>query len=74
MTTRYVERHQARTRAPTAYDDALGDALEAAFARGIHDVPGLVAALNRAAIATPAGEPWTEQNFAAVMHTLAETH
>ena len=72
--TRYIERHQARTRAPTAYDDALGDALEAAFARGIHDVTGLAAALNLAAITTPSGEPWTEQNFPIVMHALAETH
>lgn len=71
---RFLSMHQARTRAPTAYDDALGDALEAAFARGIHDVPGLAAALNQAAIATPSGERWTEQNFPTVMRELAETH
>ena len=71
---RFLSMHQARTRAPTAYDDALGDALEAAFARGIHDVPGLAAALNQAAIATPSGEPWTEQNLPIVMHALAEAH
>jgi hypothetical protein len=74
MASRYIERHQARTRAPTPYDDALGDALEAAFARNIHDVSGLVAALNAAGIRTPDGGPWTEENFPAVMHRLAESH
>ena len=74
MAARYIALHQARTRAPTAYDDALGDAIEAAFARGIHDLPGLVAALNHAGIATPQGEPWTEQNFAPLMNALAEAH
>ena len=74
MAARYIELHQAQTRAPTAYDNALGDAIEAAFAQGIHDLAGLIAALNGAGIATPDGEPWTEQNFAPVMNALAEVH
>lgn len=74
MQALYIERYQARRRAPTPYDDALGDALEAAFARGIHDVPGLAAALNGAGIKTPDGGSWTEQNFPAIMRQLAESH
>ena len=74
MAARYIAVHQAQTRPPTAYDNALGDAIEAAFGQGIHNLPGLVAALNQAGIATPEGAPWTEQNLAPVMNALAEAH
>ena len=74
MAGRYHAVHQAQTRAPTAYDNALGDALEAAFARGVRDLPGLVAALNDAGIAAPDGSRWTEAGFAGVMRGLADRH
>ncbi len=74
MPDRYTAVHQAQTRAPSAYDDALGDALEAAFERGIHDLPGLVAALNAASVMAPDGSPWTEAEFAAIMRRLADSH
>lgn len=60
MTDRILEPHQARTRTPTTYEDLLGDAIERAYASGIHDLPGLVEALNRDGIASPSGQPWTE--------------
>ena len=60
MTDRYLDPHQARTRKPTTYEDLLGDAIERAFASGIHDLPGLVEALNRDGITSPSGQLWTE--------------
>ena len=40
MTDRILQPHQARTRTPTTYEDLLGDAVERAYAAGIHDLPG----------------------------------
>jgi len=61
---------QARTRAATAFEDALGDALEAAFADGVHDLPALVARLNDTGVAAPDGGAWTEESFQAAMAAL----
>jgi hypothetical protein len=60
---RYVEPRQARKRAPTPFENALGDALEAAFAEGVHDLAGVVAALNRSGPRPPSGGAWTEESF-----------
>ena len=60
MTDRILEPHQARTRTPTTYEDLLGDAIERAYAQGIHDLAGLVEALNRDGITSPSGQLWTE--------------
>ena len=63
---RQVMSHAAisiRTRRATAsrtYQNLLGDALERAFAMGIHDLPGLVGRLGRRVCASPtarAGRP-----------------
>lgn len=59
----YVEPHQARTRAPTPFENTLGDALEAAFAGGVHDLAAVVEALNRTGPRPPAGGAWTEESF-----------
>lgn len=55
----YNETHQHRDGAPTAYDSLLGDALERAFAMGIHDLEGLVAYLNASGPTGPNGQAWT---------------
>lgn len=67
---RYLEPHQARWRPATPYEDLLGDALERAFAAGVHDLPGLVAQLNHSGLASPDGAPWTEENYRAAMARL----
>jgi hypothetical protein len=59
----YVEPNQARTRRPTPFENALGDALEAAFAHGVHDLAGIVAALNRTGPRPPTGGEWTDDSF-----------
>lgn len=60
MTDRILQPHQARVRTPTTYEDLLGDAIERAYAAGIHDLQGLVEALNRDGITSPSGQLWTE--------------
>ena len=69
-TDRYLNPHQARERAPTAYESLLGDAIERAFGAGIHDLGGLVAALNGSGPNAPNGEPWTAESFQALMARL----
>lgn len=67
-----IEPRQFRKSAPTDYEDRLSDALEAAFAGGIHDLPALAAALNEAGLHTPDGETWTAANFPAAMQRLGD--
>ncbi len=71
MTDRFLNPHQARQRTPTTYEDLLGDAIERAFGAGIHDLGGLVQALNDSGLASPKGEPWTEANYREAMAALA---
>jgi hypothetical protein len=67
----YCNPHQARRRAPTDYENRLGDALEAAFADGVHDLPALVARLNARGVLAPDGAAWTEARFEQVMKEFA---
>lgn len=71
MSDRYLEQHQARQRPPTTYEDLLGDAIERAFAAGIHDLPGLVQALNDSGLASPSGQAWTEAVYRTEIAALA---
>ncbi len=59
----YLEPVQFRTAPPTDYENALGDALEAAFADGIDALEPLVARLNEAGVHAPDGAPWTPETF-----------
>lgn len=68
---RYLQPHQARRRTPTTYEDLLGDAIERAFAAGIHDLAGLVAALNDSGLASPSGKAWTEEVYRQEIAALA---
>ena len=62
---------QAQHRAPTNYEDLLGDAIERSFAAGVHDLAGLVESLNRQGMTTRAGQPWTEANYGPEMAELS---
>jgi hypothetical protein len=66
----YMEQWQAGTGASSAYDSALGDALEDIFGNGIHELAGIVEALNAKGVKTPQGAVWTEENFPAMMEEL----
>ena len=72
MTDRYLDPHQARQRKPTTYEDLLGDAIERAYAAGIHDLPGLVNALNDGGLASPSGKTWTEEVYRQEIVTLGK--
>jgi len=63
----WLRPHQARESTPTDYENALASAIEAAFAAGIWDLPGLVQRLNADGLRTPAGEPWTEARYREVL-------
>lgn len=67
---RYLNPHQARQRAPTAFESLLGDALERAFGAGQQGLGELVAALNSSGPNAPDGQPWTEAGFTALMARL----
>jgi hypothetical protein len=66
----YLDPHQARDREPTEYENLLADAVESAYAVGIHDLAGLVAHLNDGGVPAPGGKPWTPDLFEAEMKRL----
>lgn len=66
----YMEQWQAGTGDATAYEVALGNALEQVFDAGIYDLPGIVTALNRMGIQTPDGNTWTEDGYAGIIEKL----
>ena len=66
----YNATHQARSAEPTTYENLLGDAIERAFASGIHDLDALVHYLNTTGPAGPNGEPWTPQSYEREMARL----
>ena len=66
----YVNPRQAQRRAPTDYENRLGDALEAAFAAGAWELEALVARLNADGIRTPDGREWTPANFESIVMSL----
>jgi hypothetical protein len=67
---RYLDPHQARDREPDNYQNLLGDAIERAFAAGVHDLPGLVACLNDARVPSPNGQAWSPELFRKEMKRL----
>lgn len=72
QSARYIEPHQARQRAPTSYEDLLGDSIERAFGAGHWELNALLAYLNQAGPLGPNGAPWTAESYQAVIKTLGE--
>ena len=67
---RYLDPHQARTRAPSSYEDLLGDSIERAFGAGQWELDALVGYLNKAGPQGPNGQPWTAASYQSVIKTL----
>ena len=67
----YNDTHQTRSAEPTSYEDLLGDAIERAFAQGIHELEALVGYLNASGPSGPNGQPWTGAVFEQEMARLA---
>ncbi len=61
---------QTRVAVPTAYEDALGDALEAAFEAGAKSPEDIVRSFNQAGLLGADGQAWTEERFLAEMRRL----
>ncbi len=62
--------HQCRDWEETPYTKALGDALEALFDEGKHDLAEIVDGLNRAGVLPPGRSSWTEDLFKSEMSRL----
>lgn len=71
MSPLYNETHQSRSAVPTAYENLLGDAIERAFAAGIHDLEALVRYLNDSGQAGPDGQAWTAESYQREMARLS---
>lgn len=70
VTSVYLDPHQARERPPTAHEDLLGDAIERAYAAGLHELDALLGYLNKAGPLGPNGQAWTADSFKAEMARL----
>lgn len=70
MSDRYLEPHQSQLAPPTEFENELGDAIEAAYAAGIHDLDGLVGHLQGSGPPAPGGGAWTVDGFRSLMAEL----
>ena len=55
--------HQTRPSAPTEYENQLGENLMEIFDSGTEQLSEIIEKLNERGVKSPAGEPWTEENF-----------
>ncbi len=67
LADRFLNPHQAQRRAPTSFEDLLGDAIERGFAAGHWELDALVNYLNASGSQALSGQPWTSASFAALM-------
>ncbi|MER7011597.1 recombinase-like helix-turn-helix domain-containing protein [Saccharopolyspora sp. NPDC000359] len=58
-----LEPVQSRSRPTTSYEEAFADELESIYGRGVHDLAGVVAALNETGVRPANGADWTEESF-----------
>jgi|SRR5690348_16314933 hypothetical protein len=65
---RYI--HRTLNVSPSAYEKALSGALFGILSRKIHDLAGIVAALNQSGVSPSSGQTWTEEGFSAEMERL----
>jgi hypothetical protein len=70
VSTQYLNPAQQRTAEPTAFENKLGDALEAIFMRREYELAQIVSSLNATEVFDEDGSPWTEASFCAVMERL----
>jgi hypothetical protein len=70
MAELYFNPNQTRDREPTSLENAIADVIERSYASGIVTCEGLVAELNKAAIAGPDGKAWSEESFKREMALL----
>ena len=69
-TSLYLQPIQSRRHQPSAFEDELADAIEAAFAAGVTELEPLVAAINELGSRQQDGREWTADDFVAAIHQL----
>lgn len=62
--------HRTLNTSPSAYEKKLSGVLVAILGRSIHDLRGIVAALNESDVRPSNAERWSEENFPAEMERL----
>lgn len=68
----YNETFQYRNREPDAYENMVGDALEDAFKRKIHDLDGIVTVLRERDVPVAGGGEWSAELLAKELARLGE--
>jgi hypothetical protein len=66
----YLNPRQSTTREPSAWENELGDAIEAAFSEGCYELDALVRRLNLSRVRPREGGMWTAETFVATMREL----
>ncbi len=64
------EVHRTLNTDPGEYEQALSKTLFGILSKSIHDLPGIVSALNESEVRPPESDAWTEEIFAAEMERL----
>jgi hypothetical protein len=65
-----LEPRQFGTPEPSPWENELADVLEATFAAGVHDLDGVVAALNASRVRAVDGGAWSADSFKHTMRKL----
>ena len=65
---RYI--HRTLNVSASDYEQRLSRTLIGILGRGIHDLPGIVAALSKTEVGPQSGGAWTEETFVAEMERL----
>lgn len=66
----YNETFQTRAAPPSDYENKLGDALEEAFKRKIHDLDGIIKVIEEQAVPNPQGASWSVASLTAELARL----
>lgn len=66
----YRVARQTQQADPTEWENRLGDAIEAAFAAGLWELPALVESVTQRGLTDREGRPWTIETFRAELDRL----
>ncbi len=67
----YLNSNQLQDAEPTAFENSLADAIEMAYAAGIHELPELVRFINERGVHDAEERSWTEDSFRKTLSDLA---
>jgi hypothetical protein len=73
VTQYYSEPAAFFARVPAEWEEEFADTLQRIFAGGVHELEGIVAALNGSRVKAPDGSAWTEEKFRALLGELGRS-